>query len=184
MGFTVQIQADYGSEILSNYPMGGKAVFAFLMGLQTYCTWDDDGPLSQNIPGQRQIHAWYAGLDAVMGGNLCATCQAFLDSMWGDGGDSTEYREDEYDFYVKRGGSTITEAQFLDMVRRYEEHWQPIDDVLGGVRALLHAFANPQVGTLESFYVPEDSLPDFEALATNLAWLADRGNDVVRLNFS
>lgn len=187
MGFSVQIEADRGSEVLQNlHPdgklTGGNAVFAFLMGLLNYCSWKRDG--ADIYPGLEPVIEWYQQLDDTLSEPLCGLCDALMDCMWGDGGDSTTYYEDEYEFYKKRhlGVPSITEEQFRMMVREGDEHWKPIEDVLRGVQQLLNAFKSVTIKPLEGFYEPENTIPDFEALLWNLELLAKRGNEVVRLN--
>jgi hypothetical protein len=190
MGFKVQIQADYGSEMLLNvYPRsksaGGKAVLAFLGGLQTYCDWAEDD--AQKYPELKAVVEWYRLLEQSAEVSFCPICQALLDCMWGDGGDPTEYREDEYEFFRKRSpavGDDFTEEKFKSWVRQSKERWKPIDDVMRGVQLLLEMFKNSTAQALEGFYEPEDTIPDFEALSANLDWLSMRGREVVRLNFN
>jgi hypothetical protein len=107
--------------------------------------------------------------------------------MWGDGGDPTEYREDEYEFFRKRApavGDDFTEEMFVTMVRQSGEQWKPIGEVMRGVQLLLTVFEESTSEPLEGFYEPKDTIADFEALVANLELLAKRGNEVVRLNFN
>lgn len=188
MGFRVQIEADYLAEVLSNIhpdgkPSGGKAVLAFLAGLEGYA-------LSIRNPDDRcasleDVDNWYRYVELQTGLSFFPTCQSLLDCMWGDGGDPMVYREDEYAFYVHRcdGHPSMTEAQFVSMVRDYDKHWQSIADVIAGVQLLLKMFEDDRIESLEGFYVAEDTIPDFEALEANLLFLARRKNESVRLNF-
>ena len=158
MAFWLQIQADYGSESLQNvHPdreaAGGKAVCAFLDGLQVHCSWTEEDP--RKHPELTAVEAWYRVLEQYTGTSLSSTCGALLDCMWGEGDDPLES----------------------------SENWKAIDEVTRGVRILLDAFRNSKVQPLEGFYEPENTIPDFEALLANLELLARRGNKVVRLNF-
>ena len=171
MGFTVNIESNYGGEILSNYPTGGKAVFALLSGLQTYCMMNED------------IEDWYAQLEEKSGELFCEKCRELLDCMWGDGGDSSIYYEDEYEFYKKRGG-ILTEEEFQDMVIYSRKAFQPTQKVRDAALFLLQLFKDKQPEPLEGFYQDEDTIPDFEALVANLDLLIQRGSQNVRLNFS
>lgn len=189
MGFSLQIQAEYGGEILMNLhpegkPSGGKAVFAFLSGLYNHCEgmWDEE-----DDPLMRTIYEWYRGLEQSAGASFCPTCRALLDCMWGDGGDPTEYREDEYEYYRKRCpniGDSFTKEMFQEMLRQSRERWKPIGEVIRGVQWLVDLFERSKLEPLEGFYEPGDTKPDFEALLANLRLLAKRGNTVVRLNFN
>jgi hypothetical protein len=107
--------------------------------------------------------------------------------MWGDGGDPTEYREDEFEFFRKRrpaGGDDLSEDMFQTMVRQSAEWWKPIDEVMRGVRLLIEVFESTEIEALEGFFEPDDTIPDLEALMANLDFLAKRENKVVRLNFN
>jgi hypothetical protein len=177
MGFTVKIESDGGSEILQNYPTGGKAVFAFLSGLQAYNLLDDNDKVAR----------WYEALEKQSGEKFSVKFRELLDCMWGDGGDSTVYREDEWEIYKLRNPnieSMMTEETFKKMVVQYWQAFQSTEKVRDEVQFLLELFKNAQPEALEGFYVSEDSIPDFEALLTNLDLLISRGSQDVRLNFS
>ncbi len=186
MSFEARIEADNGAEILSNlHPDGkrtsGKAVFAFLSGLQTLCYWT----ASDNSTSLVGIVEWYRRLETSANVQLCSTCRPLLDCMWGDGGDHTEYHQTDYEFYKHRGGgSQISEADFLKFIQDTILHWQPIDKVIGAIQLLLTIFQNMTVEPLEGFFHPEDSRADFEALYANLKLLSQRGAQTIRLNFS
>lgn len=188
MGFSVRIEADYGSEILSNWhPDGkqtdGKAVLAFLTGLDLFCGWSDDNYTEDDI--SKNIVYWYQLFERTAEVRLCASCRSLLDCMWGDGGDHTEYHADDYEFYKYRASYLqITQTQFQSWLQASEAHWKPINEVIDGVRLRLYVFRHAPIQSLEGFYVPEDTLPDFEALYANLNLLAQRGNQMIRLNFS
>lgn len=185
MGISVVIEADYGTEKLINrHPdpgkyWGGQAVFYFSMGLDNYCAWK-----SGRGTYLERIDDWYQALDQASGFSLCLTCKSLVDCRWGDGGDSTVYSADEYEWYKKRHGDSTSEEQFKAMVGRWHESWKPIDEVLNGVHALLGLFQEVSPQPLEGFYHPNTTIPDFEALSANLQLLASRGNKVVRLNFT
>src|SRR4030042_3915918 len=105
MGLRLEIQADHGIELLSNVhpegkPSGGKAVLALLIGLCNYC---DDIKYSNDDKMMVNIFFWYKKLDQLTGGIIKEECRPLLDCMWGDGGDPTEYQEDEYELYKSRG---------------------------------------------------------------------------------
>jgi hypothetical protein len=187
MGVDVSIEAGFGAEKLINiHPdgriTGGKAVFAFLSGLSLCC----DIPSKGEADSLNHVYVWYEQLDRLQQQPLCVSCRELLDCMWGDGGDSTDYREDDYAFFLHRTGSStsVTEEQFRQMLRDSFEAWRPIDLVIAGVRKLLDLFQRGGIQELEGFFAPQDTIPDFEALLSNLEWLMKRGNDVVRLNFS
>lgn len=188
MGFRLQIQAEHGSEMLMNLhpedkPSGGKAVLAFLIGLHNHC---DGLEIDEEDPIMQAIAEWYRKLEQLAGGSFCPTCRALLDCMWADGGDPTEYREDEYEFYRKRCpgvGDDFTEEDFQRRVRDSGERWKPISEVIAGVQLFLGVFERSDLETLDGFYEPEYTKSDFEALLANLELLAKRGNTVVRLNF-
>jgi hypothetical protein len=189
MGFSVQIQAEYGAETLQNiHPdgrfTGGKAILAFLMGLHNYCNSFKAG--QEIYPGLEGVIEWYQQLDTYLSESLCTSCNSLLDCMWGNGGDSTEYSENEYEFYKKRTapGLEITEEQFHFMVHDSRQHWKPIEEVITGVQVLLNLFKSQSLEELEGFYDRQYTIPDFEALLANLEFLAKRHNHVVRLNFS
>lgn len=188
MGFDLSIEADDGAEKLLNihpagYLSGGKAVFAFLSGLSLYCTV----PPQSSTNSLQHVYTWYQQLDRLHQPPLCVGCRELLDSLWGDGGDETRYNEDEYEFFRHRlqtsGSQPPTEAEFLAMVRNSDQHWQPIGAVMSGVRTLLDRFRSDDPKSLEGFYQPDDTIPDFEALLSNLELLASRGREEVRLNF-
>jgi hypothetical protein len=188
MGFDLSIEADYGAEKLLNihpagYLTGGKAVFAFLSGLSLYCRV----PPQSSTNSLQHVYAWYQQLDRLHQPPLGVSCRELLDSLWGDSGDETRYNEDEYEFFHQRlqksGAQPPTEAEFLAMVRNYDQHWQPIAAVMSGVRILLDRFSRDDRKPLEGFYRPDDTIPDFEALLSNLELLASRGREEVRLNF-
>lgn len=189
MGFSLLIQTGYGGEALINRhpegkPAGGGAVFEFLGGLQTLCDWTDN---NSGYPDLKSVVEWYRKLERSAGVSFFPACQTLLDCIWGDGGDLTEYREDEYEFFKKRNtgvGDEFTEEMFQRMVRHSRESWKPIGDVIGGVRLLLNVFEHSKIEPLEGFYDPEYTKPDFEALLANLELLAERGNKAVRLNFA
>src|SRR5688572_20115514 len=131
MGFRLRIEADYGNEVLQNdhpreHSSGGKAVLAFLSGLQSYCSLEGE----EEFPELQLIKEWYQHLDDAANSSLCAKCRALLDCMWGDGGDSTVYQADEWEFYKKRHANMIddgfTEDMFKKMVQDYDLHWKPI----------------------------------------------------------
>lgn len=189
MGFSLRIETSSG-EALQNIHLrgeltGGSTVFAFLMGLLTYCDWDRTDDTGKS--SLQHVFDWYQRLDKLMLNTLCITCQALMASIWGDGGDPTEYREDEYGFYLHRNansGTKLSEAEFQAMVLTYDRAYQPIEDVLAGVQTLLGAFTENAIEPLEGFYVSESTIQDFEALQFNLEWLEKRSNDEVRLNFA
>ncbi|HVU13777.1 MAG TPA: hypothetical protein VHD90_21015 [Phototrophicaceae bacterium] len=188
MGFFLQIQADHGSEMLRNvHPegkaSGGNALLGFLVGLQNYCTWEQEQ--AKEYPELVPAIAWFQQLEADAAEDLCDVCGALLDCMWGDGGDPTEYHDDEYAFYSKRysGAPALTEEQFKRIVWDAPQHWEPIEEVMKGVRLLLGLLQDPACEPLAGVYHPEDTIPDFEALYANLELLAKRGNELVRLNF-
>jgi hypothetical protein len=184
MGISMVIEADMGAEKLTNrHPdpnkyWGGQAVFYFLMGLDNYCAWK-----SGRSTHLEQIDNWYRALEQASDFSLCQTCKSLVDCRWGDGGDSTVYSADEYEWYKKRHGDSTTEEQFNAMVLDWYESWKPIDEVLNGVQSLLRLFRQVSPQPLEGFYHPTTTIPDFEALAANLQLLASRGNETVRLNF-
>lgn len=188
MGFSLEIQADYGSVKLGNNhpegkPSGGKAVFAFLGGLDLLTTWEDDDSLEH--PSLRPVVAWYRALEKSAGVALFPTCQPLLDCMWGDGGDSTEYGDDDFELFRENsGGFEITEEGFHELVRAGRERWRPIPQVAKAVALLLEIFGRVKIEPMDGWYVPEDTIPDFEALAANLDFLITRGHEVVRLNFN
>jgi hypothetical protein len=189
MGFWLQIQADNGSEVLRNiHPdggIGGKAILAFLIGLSNYThrledKSDDSAELSLSY-----VYDWFSRVETIMGKTFLPRCEALLESMWGNGGDPTEFREHEYAFFLHRNPSSrsMSESQFQELVRSNQARWQPIEDVLHGVELLLEMFRQPGIEPLEGFYAPEDTIPDFEALQFNIRLLKQRGNSVIRLNF-
>lgn len=189
MGFRLHIQADYGSEILSNiHPdgkgSGGKAVFAFLGGLQLLHDWNDGE--EHEFPDLQSVVDWYRALEKSAGMTFFPTCQPVIDCMWGDGGDPTEYKEDEFEFYRKRSPAmaNLPEEDFREIVRASGERWRPIVEVAKGVDMLLDIFNRAKVEPLDGFYEAADTIPDFEALAANLDFLIGRGSQVVRLNFN
>jgi hypothetical protein len=187
MGFRVRIEADYGGEMLQNLhpenkPSNGKAILAFLLGLENFCSWTDDKEKEL-----KPIIDWYQKLDNASQSSLCTTCRPLLDCMWANGGDLTSYHEDEWEFYKKRypsfTDSSFTEDMFKAMVRESQIRWKPIHEVINGVRYLLDLFKQSTPEPLEGFYDPNFSRFDFEALLVNLELLAKRGNKEVRLNF-
>jgi hypothetical protein len=188
MVFWLQIQADHGSEMLQNiYPdgkrTGGNAVLAFLVGLETYSTWNETK--QDSYPELKAVVTWCRKLEILASASIFPICRALLDCDWSDCGDPTRWREDEYEFYKHRMGDNLTtEEQFLAMVRDYDKHWQPIDKVMQGVRLLLDMFNRVNIEPLEGFYVPEDTIPDFEAFYYNLELLKKRGCQDIRLNFT
>lgn len=181
MGFQVRIEADYGSEILSNYPSGGKAVEAFLMGLSGYDLTLTTGNRNSD-PTLDKLDDWYRELERSTGVSLFPACRALVDCQWGDGGDHYDYRPDEYDLFLKRNPE-FSEEQFQGYIDAHNKTWQPIGEVIKGVRLLVEVFTHNEIAPLEGFYVPEDSIPDFQALLANLELLANRKAQVVRLNF-
>ncbi|HEX2620741.1 MAG TPA: hypothetical protein VHL11_11345 [Phototrophicaceae bacterium] len=189
MGFGLTVEADWCREVLSNvHPdgkgTGGNAVFAFLGGLSLYCDWDIEK--DQHRTNLLSVYEAFRQIDQAVTETLCETVQPLLDCMWGDGGDSTVYHEDEYEFFIHRSsgsGLTITLEEFQAMVRSYDKYWQPIESVIRGVQILLKIFRQISPEPLEGFYLPEETIPDFEALLINLNLLAERGNQKVRLNF-
>lgn len=177
MGFTVRIESNNGEEILSNYPSGGKAVLSFLTGLKVYCI----------LVVEDEIRSWYADLEQQSEDVFCTRCHELLKSMWGDGGDTTVYRQDEWEVYKQRNpqmASMMTEESFKAMVTQYWEAFQPTEKVRDAIQFLLQLFKDKQPEALEGFYRAEDSIPDFEALLANLELLIQRGSLNVRLNFS
>jgi len=184
MGFKVQIEADYRSEILQNIhphgkPSGGKAILAFLTGLSGYTT-----PFEE--PNLMYVDKWYQNAEVITKQSFFPICHPILDCMWGDGGDATEYEIYDYHFYLQRHQLTATnfsEADFQEWIRLDRKRWESISDVIKGVQLLLKMFSNHQVEALEGFYAPTDTIPDFEALEHNLKLLDSRGNTTVRLNF-
>jgi hypothetical protein len=188
MGFRLQIQADYGGEMLVNvHPerkgSGGKAVLAFLIGLHNHCAGEkfiEDGPIMQ------EVSEWYRRLEQAYGSPFYSGCRSLLDCMWSDGGDQTEYHEDEYEFFRKRSpglGDGFTMSDFQKWVAESRERWKPISEVISGVRIILKVFTRSEVEPLDGFYEPQYTELDFEALLSNLELLAERGNTVVRLRF-
>jgi hypothetical protein len=177
MGFTVSIESDNGAEILSNYPSGGKAVFAFLSGLQAYSLLDD----------KDKVAIWYKALEKQSGEKFSVKCRELLDCMWGDGGDTTVYGEDEWEVYKLRYPnieSMMNEESFKEMITQYWKAFQPTEKVRDGVQFLLQLFKDKEPEPLEGFYEKEDTIPDFEALVANLDLLIQRKSKDVRLNFS
>jgi hypothetical protein len=128
---------------------------------------------------------WYEKLEQAAEVELCRLAQPLLGCMWGDGGDHTEYREDDYEFYLYRVGANtpMSEDEFITMLQLSIEHWKPLHEVRDAVKALLDIFQRISPDQLDGFYTPEYTIPDFEALHANLTLLAQRGNQVVRLNF-
>jgi hypothetical protein len=181
MGFQIQIEADHGSVILTNYPSGGKAVLAFLMGLNGYADSLESVDYYQQS-GLEEVGAWYQALEQSAGVPFFPTCRAVIDCMWGDGSDHYSYREDDYDLYSRHGAS-LTDEQFRLWVQQSETRWQPVGRVIEIVHLLLDVFERTSAEPLEGFYEPEDTIRDFEALLGNLELLASRKAQVVRLNF-
>lgn len=181
MGVSVQIEADYCTEILNNvHPdgrfTGGNAVYALWSGLNSFCMWRD------GVSSWMYDHEWFLQLEKFSIQPLSVACRAFVDCAWGDDGDGTNYQEDDYEFYKKRHPST-TEEEFLLNLKYAHESWQPIDEVIKGVQLLLSIFKSQPLEDVDGLYISEYAIPDFEALLANLEFLAKRRNNVVRLNF-
>lgn len=184
MGFRLTIEADYRSEVLQNiHPegkdSGGKAVLSFIVGLSNYLALERDDNLDD-------INQWYKKSEQITGYDYAPLYQSLVDCMWGDGGDSTEYQEEDYEFYLHRTNQKrgdFTQAQFRQFLTQYYERWQPIDKVIAGVDHLLQILVYPELEKLEGFYEPDATFSDFEALQHNLKLLKSRGNTTIRLNF-
>lgn len=178
MGFSVRIEADWGSEVLRNWHpdgklTGGKAVFAFWASLNSYCL----------KLGVIHFDEWFERLDRLSPELLCIACRAFIECAWGDAGDHTHYGEDDFEFYKKRHGVNLTEEQFLLNLQYARDRWQPIGEVIHSIQLLLDLFKSNPLEDWDGCYEAEYTIPDFEALLWNLELLANRGNEVVRLNF-
>jgi hypothetical protein len=191
MGFNVRIETD-GETLQNIHPdggkgSGGKAVFNFLSILSYYDSFK--GEELNEDDGLKASHDWFIEFEEKAGD--INKCRAFIDCMWGDGGDDTKYRQGDYDLFIKRHGAVRgdgvenTEESFLKFVKASEDAYQHIEDVIEGVRFLLDSFKKYAFES-NFFFMPEDPpyLEDFEALLWNLEFLAKRGNTKVRLTFS
>src|SRR5688500_6789079 len=146
MGFTVLIET--GIETLSNrHPKGaytsGKAVFAFLCGLESFCALSS----AADVPSLQKMYAWYTQLTQLSTEDLCGKCKSLLDCMWDDGGDSTQYGDDDYEFYVSRHShhQSLTKDEYMKILRSNWETYQPIREVIESVQFLLEVIRNPSL---------------------------------------
>jgi hypothetical protein len=184
MGFTVSVEADHGNTRLPT-DEGGKAVFAFLGGLAWYCIVTEDEVEADLLRAWRE---WFKQLQTFVQQPLCQVFEPIMNCMWGDGGGlGGDFREDEYEWYLKRNPDPayrMTEAEFQQFIQEGEKRWSMIEAVLANIRLLLDLFKTSALGDIEALYSAEDTVPDFESLYDTLLILKNFGYRTVRLNFA
>lgn len=189
-GPILQIQADYGREMLMNLYgdkklPGGRPIFNLLVGIYGYIqgNWKKETDLDQNI------NVWFHTLEHLNNEPLRDTYSVLVDHLWGtQDGPLEDYSERDFAAWLRRyprdiEGRDHTEEDFKRAITYARAAWQPIDEVLDAVRRLLDLLKSPQLKDLDGFFVAEHSIPDFEALLENLMLLKSRDNEMVRLNF-
>ena len=79
MEFCFRIEADGGSETLTNYPCDGKAVLAFLTGLEVYARWLERPP--GEPPHLDHVARWYQTMEQHARVPFFPACRPILDCM-------------------------------------------------------------------------------------------------------
>lgn len=192
MGFGLIIEAD-GETLQNKHPddalrgSSGKAVFNFLSSLSYYDTCKNDNLMLDNE--LMDTHTWFEIFEEKA--TSISECRALIDCLWGDGGDFTRYSESDYDLFIQRHGAIRsdgvenTRESFLEFIQKSQQAFQPIEDIITGLRFLLNNFKHHSFEPIY-FYQPEEPsyIEDFEVLILNLEFLEKRGNKRVRLTFS
>ena len=172
--FYAFVESDDGQRlkiILPSGTTGGKALLAFVAGLGLYC----------QQPKEELTH-WFAKLDIWPTASLCTITQP-LQQAWYNG-DWGDYHEDEYQFFVHRSPElNFSEDHFVSAVKECELKWTPIEALMTSVKHLKEFLQQMQPEPEPSWYHPEHTLADLDALYLALTTLASYRCELVRIKF-
>jgi hypothetical protein len=176
MGFTVSVEANNRSGVLSNG--GGNAVLAFLSALDWYVKFGKEPDKDFRL-----WYDWFKHFETKFDQPLGELFEPIVGCMWADGGDHTQYSEAEYEWFCKRN-PYISKEQFKILLKQNKERWSDIDAVMTEVKILIEAFKRGDLLPADGCYDTEYTLPDFEDVYEVLKVFKQFGYDTVRLNFS
>jgi len=171
--FYAAIETDTGEFLNVIRPdgrIGGKAVLSFLLGLSGYCSKSGDLELG-----------WFATLEARSSEPICQLLHPLLHSFYS--GD-WNYKEDEYEFFRRRAPEmSLTEDEFREIMHQIIEKWTDLGLILSNVGELMKLVKEDELEA-SSWYVPRDTVTDFDALFQTLKMASERKAHRVRIRFT
>jgi hypothetical protein len=173
-----KVEADSGEVLNIRYPdgrLGGNLILSFITALDVHCS---ERVANSSLSPLDDLNR-FSELEALAGESLC-TINSVLNTSTYSG--DWNYSEDEYEFFLKRVQDyPVTEQGFKTSLRHAEQAWTDIEPVMKTADSVINLLKAANLEE-QSWYVPELTTMDFQALYDTLEILNQRGAERVRIN--